>query len=105
MLPKVWAALLEVVDQDLHVCRIPGIQQATDYTWQVLELRLLKPHQRVRVSLSDPEGTLRCGAMVVWASFEMPKDAGPRYRVALDFINPNAAALDAYIGRHTRAGG
>ena len=62
----------------------------------------LKPHQRVRVSLSDTEGTLRCVATVVWASFEMPKDSGPRYRVGLDFINSNPAALESYIGRHRR---
>ena len=71
---------------------------------QLVTTASLKPHQRVRVSLSDSEGTLRCVATVVWASFEMPKDSGPRYRVGLDFINPNTAALEAYIGRHTRHG-
>ena len=43
----------------------------------------------------------RCGATVIWATFEMAKE-GPRYRVGLDFVNPNVAALDAYIGRHKR---
>ena len=68
---------------------------------QLVTTAALKPGQRVRVSLSEPKGALRCGATVVWATFEMAKD-GPRYRVGLDFINPNTAALDAYIGRLKR---
>ena len=68
---------------------------------QLVTTAALKPGQRVRVSLSEPKGVLRCGATVVWATFEMTKD-GPRYRVGLDFINPNAAALDGYIGRLKR---
>ena len=68
---------------------------------QLVTTAALKPGQRVRVSLSEPKGTLRCGATVIWATFEMTKD-GPRYRVGLDFVNPNTAALDAYIGRLKR---
>ena len=68
---------------------------------QLVTTAALKPGQRVRVSLSEPKGALRCGATVVWATFEMAKD-GPRYRVGLDFINPNTAALDGYIGRLER---
>jgi len=68
---------------------------------QLVTTAALKPGQRVRVSLSEPKGALRCGATVVWATFEMTKD-GPRYRVGLDFINPNTAALDGYIGRLKR---
>ncbi len=68
---------------------------------QLVTTAALKPGQRVRVSLSEPKGALRCGATVVWATFEMTKD-GPRYRVGLDFVNPNTAALDSYIGRLKR---
>ena len=68
---------------------------------QLVTTAALKPGQRVRVSLSEPKGVLRCGATVVWATFEMTKD-GPKYRVGLDFVNPNTAALDAYIGRLER---
>ncbi|MEQ1909118.1 MAG: PilZ domain-containing protein [Vicinamibacterales bacterium] len=68
---------------------------------QLVTTAALKPGQRVRVSLTEPKGALRCGATVVWATFEMTKN-GPRYRVGLDFINPNTAALDGYIGRLER---
>ena len=68
---------------------------------QLVTTAALKPGQRVRVSLTEPKGALRCSATVVWATFEMTKD-GPRYRVGLDFVNPNTAALDGYIGRLKR---
>ena len=68
---------------------------------QLVTTAALKPGQRVRVSLSKPKGALRCGATVVWATFEMTKD-GARYRVGLDFVNPNTVALDGYISRLER---
>jgi hypothetical protein len=67
---------------------------------QVLTATVLKPNQRVRVALTDDAGTVRCGATVVWAEFEIPKGAAPRYRVGLDFIAPDTAAIDAYAHRH-----
>jgi hypothetical protein len=67
---------------------------------QVLMASVLKPNQRVRLSLSDDQQAIRCVATVVWASFEIPKGSSPRYRVGLDFTAPDAAALDAYIERH-----
>ena len=68
---------------------------------QLVTTASVKPTQRVRVALIDPQGTIRGGATVVWATFEMPKE-GPRYRVGLDFVHPNTAALEAYIKRHAR---
>ena len=62
----------------------------------------VRPNQRVRVSFADKAGTIRCSATVVWASFEIPKDAGPRYRVGVDFVNPETAKLDVFIARHAR---
>ena len=67
---------------------------------QLLTPTVLKPNQRVRVSLSDEERPIRCSATVVWASFEIPKGSNPRYRAGLDFIEPDAGALDAFIRRH-----
>ena len=67
---------------------------------QVLTANVLKPRQRVRVALVDDEGSIRCSATVVWAAFEIPAGSSPRYRVGLDFIAPDAAAIDAYRRRH-----
>lgn len=70
---------------------------------QLVTPTVLKPNQRVRVTLADDNATIRGTATVVWASFEMPKGSSPRYRAGLDFIEPDGAALNAYIHRHAQA--
>jgi hypothetical protein len=67
---------------------------------QVVSLTVLKPNQRVRVTLADEAGTLRMSALIAWASFEIPPAAGPRYRAGLEFVNADAAALNAFRLRH-----
>jgi hypothetical protein len=67
---------------------------------QLLTSSVLKPNQRVRVSLTDDAGTVRCVASVVWAAYEIPKGTNPRYRVGLEFIDPDGPALDGFIRRH-----
>ena len=56
----------------------------------------------ISLSFGDANATLRGTAVGVWANFEMPKGAGPRYRVGVDFVDPNTEALGAYIGRHAK---
>jgi hypothetical protein len=67
---------------------------------QLVTSSILKPNQRVRVSLTDDAGTVRCVASVVWAAYEIPRGATPRYRVGLEFVDPDVAALDGFIRRH-----
>jgi hypothetical protein len=67
---------------------------------QILSQLVLKPSQRVRVSFSDPQGTLRFVATVAWASFEIPKGSGSRYRAGLEFVDADSAAIDAFGRRH-----
>jgi len=67
---------------------------------QVVSATVLKPNQRVRMSLVDEEGTVRFRASVVWASFEIPPGGSPRYRAGLAFIDANSSAIDAYCSRH-----
>lgn len=55
------------------------------------------------MTLADDTATIRGNATIVWASFEMPKGSSPRYRAGLDFVDPDGAALNAYIHRHTQA--
>ena len=69
---------------------------------QVVSTTVLKPNQRVRVALIDAHGVIRFGATVAWASFEIDPGQGPRYRAGLDFIDADAAAVDAYGVRHRR---
>ena len=70
---------------------------------QLVTATILKPNQRVRVAIVDDDTNLRCSATVVWASFEIPKGQSPRYRVGLDFVEPDVRAVDAYIRRHKQA--
>jgi hypothetical protein len=63
---------------------------------QVLSATVLKPNQRVRVTLSDERGTSRISGTVAWAVFEIP----PRYRAGIEFLNAPSAAIDAYTLRH-----
>jgi len=67
---------------------------------QVVSPIVLKPNQRVRMSLQDYAGAVRFNASVAWASFEIPPNSGPRYRAGLEFIDADAAAIDAYCSRH-----
>ncbi len=67
---------------------------------QVISAAVLKPNQRLRMSLPDEESDIKFGAAVAWASFEYSPKSGPRYRAGIEFINANAAAVDAYLLRH-----
>ena len=63
---------------------------------QVVSPTILKPNQRVRMVLHEPDGPIRCMAGVAWAAFEMPK-SGPVYRAGIEFFDAEAGNLDRYI--------
>jgi hypothetical protein len=67
---------------------------------QVVSPTILRPNQRLRVTLPDPVQPARLSAVVAWASFEMPK-GGPRYRAGLAFLDADAAAVGRWIERFT----
>jgi len=63
---------------------------------QVVSPTILKPNQRVRMSLPDSARPVRFGAAVAWASFEIPKGA-PRYRAGIEFFDADRAAVGRFI--------
>jgi hypothetical protein len=63
---------------------------------QVISLTILRPNQRVRMTLPDEERPIRCIAGVAWAAFEMPK-TGPRYRAGIEFFDAESGNLDRFI--------
>ena len=67
---------------------------------QVVSATVLKPNQKVRLTFTDQQATIRVVAVVAWASFEIPPKVGPRYRAGIEFVEPDAAALDAFRTRH-----
>jgi hypothetical protein len=62
---------------------------------QVVSAIILKPNQRVRVSMGDGNKALRFIAAVAWASFELAK-TGPRYRAGLEFFDADADAVQQF---------
>lgn len=70
---------------------------------QVLSPTVLRPNQRVQVTLADAAGTISCRATVAWASFERPqKGAEPCYRAGIAFASPDMTALQAFCNRNAR---
>ena len=68
---------------------------------QVVSATILKPNQKLRMTVADGQATMRINAVVAWAFFEMPAGIGPRYRAGIEFLDANAADVDAFRVRHT----
>jgi hypothetical protein len=66
---------------------------------QVVSSAMLKPNQTVAVALPD-EGSRPFTASVVWTSFEIPPNSGPRYRAGLDFPDADAELVGSFCERH-----
>lgn len=63
---------------------------------QVVSPTILKPNQRVRISLPDGTRPLRFSAGIAWAAFEMPK-TGVRYRAGIEFYDADATGVGKFI--------
>ena len=63
---------------------------------QVVSPTILKPNQRVRMTLQDRGGPIRVMAGVAWAAFEMPK-SGPVYRAGIEFYDAEAGNVERFI--------
>lgn len=62
---------------------------------QVISMTILKPNQRVRMSIAEGKKPLRFSAGVAWASFELAK-SGPRYRAGIEFFDAEAEAVQKF---------
>jgi hypothetical protein len=67
---------------------------------QIVSSSVLKPSQKVRMSMTDDEAKLNFSASVVWASFEMAPEGGARYRAGLEFVDADGGAMDLFCARH-----
>ncbi|HEX4913919.1 MAG TPA: PilZ domain-containing protein [Vicinamibacterales bacterium] len=63
---------------------------------QVVSPTVLKPNQRVRVSIGEGRNAIKCNGAIAWAAFEMPKGMPTRYRAGIDF--GNNADVDGVTG-------
>jgi hypothetical protein len=69
---------------------------------QVLSAPVLRPNQRLRVTLPDEDNScLSVSAYVAWSAFELPKNAlQPYYRAGVEFTDAAVQALEAFCKRH-----
>jgi hypothetical protein len=64
---------------------------------QVLSGTILRPNQRVRVSVPNDDFVMRFRGAVAWAKFELPQpSAPPRYRAGLEFTDADGAAVESF---------
>ena len=68
---------------------------------QVISATILRPNQRVRISVPTDDFVMRFRGAVAWAKFELPKPTEPpRYRAGVEFADADAAAMDDYCAKH-----
>ena len=67
---------------------------------QLVTQATVKPGQELKLILTDASGNVKFVGKVVWASFEIPPSGAPRYRAGAEFVDVDAAAIDAFIQRH-----
>jgi hypothetical protein len=70
---------------------------------QVLSPKMLKPNQRVRLSLPEGKTAIRCSGSIAWASFEMPKGLPPRYRAGIELTNTDPVVVNGYAAKHRQS--
>jgi CheY-like chemotaxis protein len=68
---------------------------------QVVSSTILRPNQKVRVSIPHDDFVMRFRGAVAWAKFELPEpSSAPRYRAGVEFIDADAAAVDRFGSRN-----
>jgi hypothetical protein len=68
---------------------------------QVISATILRPNQRVRISVPTDEFVMRFRGAIAWAKFELPNPTEPpRYRAGVEFIDADTSAMEQYCGRN-----
>lgn len=70
---------------------------------QVVSPTVLKPNQRVRVTMGDGRSPVKCAGAVAWAAFEMPKGMPTRYRAGIDWgVTPEGPHVEAFAQKNKK---
>ena len=70
---------------------------------QVVSATVLKPNQRVRITLGDGKAAVKCAGSIAWAAFEMPKGMPTRYRAGIDWgITPEGANVEGFAKKNKK---
>jgi hypothetical protein len=67
---------------------------------QVLSATVLRPNQKVRLSIPNEEFVMRFRGAIAWAKFELPKPTeAPRYRAGVEFADADSEALEEFCAK------
>jgi CheY-like chemotaxis protein len=69
---------------------------------QVISPTVLRPNQKVRITIPVDDLTMRFRGAIAWAKFELP-DApvkAPQYRAGVEFTDADAKAIDTFTHRN-----
>jgi len=69
---------------------------------QVISPTVLRPNQKVRITLPNEDFVLRFRGAIAWARFELPRPPvkAPQYRAGVEFTDSDPQALDQLIERN-----
>ncbi|HEX5473091.1 MAG TPA: PilZ domain-containing protein [Vicinamibacterales bacterium] len=69
---------------------------------QVISATVLRPNQKVRVTVPNDDFMMRFRGAIAWAKFELQPSgaAGAQYRAGVEFTDADSAALDAFCERN-----
>ena len=68
---------------------------------QVCLTTRMRPHQRIRLSISDGQSVLRVTASVAWVFFEQTRRKGsPQYLAGLGFLDTDPEIVEAFCAQH-----
>lgn len=64
---------------------------------QVVSSTILRPNQKVRVTIPQEETLVRCRGAIAWAKFELPKPtASPVYRAGVEFLDADSDLVEEF---------
>ena len=67
---------------------------------QLLSATILRPNQKVRLSIPNEDFVMRFRGAIAWAKFELPKPTEPpRYRAGIEFSDADADALEEFCAK------
>lgn len=68
---------------------------------QVLSATILRPNQKVRVSIPNNDFVMRFRGSVAWAKFELPQPSeAPRYRAGVEFTDADSTAVESFCHKN-----
>ena len=68
---------------------------------QVMSQTILRPNQKVRVSIPNDDFVMRFRGSIAWAKFELPNPTSPpRYRAGVEFTDADGTAVESFCQKN-----